>query len=365
MGGSSRRLRLCSGVALSALFLVVGASGIAQRPERDRRADQGAAGPGRSADAHRQGTERGADAHRRRRQGGEEAGEPGGRQFGAGQGNRGRCPCKVDQNPGKGGMGRTRQQRSLFPRTQAGQRPHILYARRRDHRLRPIRRLARRVDEGCQGGPGRPGRQHAGRKLRLDARHLDQHLLSGRARLPAHPRSILQFRLPVRSRHRHFGGGRHETVEQQPQQPGQRLAYSAATATSDLPRRTGAPSRSARSTRPTRTRPRCSIRSPACRATTRRSWATRAATTASSSAPGSATRSGTNRRPSAAASSSTCCSRRARTAPTTAAISPRANPIAPATTIRTAAPIRWRRAATVRSAMRSAPISATQTVRST
>ena len=51
--------------------------------------------------------------------------------------------------------------------------------------------------------------------------------------------------------------------------------------------RTGAPSRSARATRPTRTRPRRSIRSPACGATTASSWATRAATIASSSAPAS------------------------------------------------------------------------------
>ena len=43
--------------------------------------------------------------------------------------------------------------------------------------------------------------------------------------------------------------------------------YSAATATSDLPQRIGEPSRSARPTRPTRTRPRCSIHSPACGAT--------------------------------------------------------------------------------------------------
>ncbi len=34
------------------------------------------------------------------------------------------------------------------------------------------------------------------------------------------PTAIVQFRLPVRSRHRHFGGARHQTVQQQPEQPG-------------------------------------------------------------------------------------------------------------------------------------------------
>ena len=76
----------------------------------------------------------------------------------------------------------------------------------------------------ARGTPGRSGRQHAGRQFRLDARHLDQHLISGRARLPAHPHAILQLRLSVRSRHRHFGGARHQAVEQQLQQPGQRRA---------------------------------------------------------------------------------------------------------------------------------------------
>ncbi len=167
------------------------------------------------------------------------------------------------------------------------------------------------------------------------------------------PGQSLQFRLPVRSRHRHFSDARHEDNRTATSATRLTAPYSAATATSGLPRRNGAPSRSARRTRPTRTRPQHLIRSLAMigdygvdhgqlgRRQPRRVRH-----------PASATRSGTNCRSSAAASSSMYCSRRARTAPTTATISPPANPIARAAMIRPAAQIRSCRAATARSAMR-------------
>ncbi len=207
MGGSSRRLRLCSGVALSALFLVVGANGTAKAETTDAQikalqaqvdvlmrtvkelkeaqahtaADAKAAKKQASqADANSaQAKATAADAHAKSTKVPVKAGW-------AGCGSDGHY--FLERKPGKdltfytcGGE-----------ITAYGQFDVSLDAATKDAKARP----------------GGPGRQYAGRKFRLDARHLDQHLLSGRARLPTYPRSILQFRLPVRSWHRHFGGGR-------------------------------------------------------------------------------------------------------------------------------------------------------------
>ena len=158
----------------------------------------------------------------------------------------------------------------------------------------------------------------------------------GFQRLPMHD---FNFVYQFEAGDRHFSDARHQTIQQQPEQLRSTAGCLAETAISVSHPRNTAPSKSARPMRPTRTRRLRSIRSSARGAITRSSWATPAATTASSSARGSAIRSGTSRRNSVA-SSSMCCSHRARIAPPTAAIFLRVNPIAPAATIRPAAQIR-------------------------
>ena len=146
MGRSSLRARLCAGVALSSLMML-GANGSANAEASDAQIKAMQAQVEQLTKTVNQlmaaQKENAAEAKAAKKQAS---------QADANAAQAKASVAEAKRDAGQDGMGRARRLRPHLPRTQTRQVADVLHARRRDYRLWPTRRFARRGDQEYRRG---------------------------------------------------------------------------------------------------------------------------------------------------------------------------------------------------------------------